>query len=87
MKTKLNRIIERLKQLQDETADDELIDEIENAIIHLDAAHDRIVQMEEEEEEEGEEEEDRLSPIERDAAIQFANELLEALGEEEEDRL
>ena len=74
MKTKLNRIIERLTQLRDEAHDDELSDEIDNAIIHLDAAHDRLVQMEEEEE-------DRLSPIEREAAIQFSDELLSRLGD------
>jgi hypothetical protein len=35
-------------KLQDAAHDGELIDEISNAIIHLDAAHDRLVQMEEE---------------------------------------
>lgn len=49
MKTKLERINERLIELRDQSNDDELTDEIDNAILHIEAAVDRIVQMEEEE--------------------------------------
>lgn len=52
MKTKLERINERLIELRDQAHDDELSDEIDNAVLHVEAAIDRIVQMEEEEEEE-----------------------------------
>jgi len=48
MQTKLARLIERVIQLRDAAEDDELSDELDNAIIHLEAASDRLVQMEEE---------------------------------------
>jgi|GEM_PF-3597048 len=51
MKTKLERLIERVVALRDAAHDDELSDELDNAILHLEAASDRLVQMEEEEEE------------------------------------
>jgi IMP cyclohydrolase len=50
MKAKLNRIIQQLILLRDQEHDDEISDEIENALIHLDAASDRLIQMEEEDE-------------------------------------
>jgi Holliday junction resolvasome RuvABC endonuclease subunit len=52
MKRRLEVIIERLIKLQDDATDDEFSDELANALIHLDAAHDRLVAIEEEEEEE-----------------------------------
>ena len=65
MKNKLNQIRERLIQLQDEALDDELIDEIGNAIIHIDAAHDRIVHLLEEEYEDEDEETDSYEDLEQ----------------------
>lgn len=56
MKTKLERITKRLISLRDEAQDDDVIDEIDNAIIHLEAASDRLVQMDEEEDPETDEE-------------------------------
>lgn len=73
MKAKLERINERLIELRDQAHDDELSDEIDNAILHIEAAIDRIVQMEEEEEE------GHLSETERRAAIALADELLDAM--------
>lgn len=73
MKAKLERINERLIELRDQAHDDELSDEIDNAILHVEAAIDRIVQMEEEEEE------GHLSETERRAAIALADELLDAM--------
>jgi len=49
MQTKIARLIERVISLRDAAKDDELSDELDNAIIHLEAASDRLVQMEEEE--------------------------------------
>jgi hypothetical protein len=72
MKAKLERINERLIELRDQAHDDELSDEIDNAILHVEAAIDRIVQMEEEEE-------GHLSETERRAAIALADELLDAM--------
>jgi hypothetical protein len=79
MKTKLERIIEQLKDLHNRANDDELADELDNALIHLDAASEacappsggRLIAMEEEE--------DELDPIEREAAIALADDLLDAL--------
>jgi glycogen debranching enzyme len=48
MKAKLNRIIQSLIELRDREHDDEVSDEIDNALIHLDAASDRLIQMDEE---------------------------------------
>jgi IMP cyclohydrolase len=48
MKAKLERIIERLTELRDQTHDDEVSDEIDSALIHLDAASNRLIQMDEE---------------------------------------
>lgn len=73
MKAKLERINERLIELRDQAHDDELSDEIDNAILHVEAAIDRIVQIEEEEEE------GHLSETERRAAIALADELLDAM--------
>ena len=52
MKTRLNKIIERITNLRDHTEDDEFRDELDNALIHLDAACDRLVAIDEEEDEE-----------------------------------
>lgn len=49
MKTKLTRLIERLIELCDRAQDDEVTDELDNALIHLETASDRLVQMDEEE--------------------------------------
>jgi len=73
MKAKLERINERLIELRDQAHDDELSDEIDNAILHTEAAIDRLVQIEEEEEE------GHLSETERRAAIALADELLDAM--------
>ncbi|MEP0910878.1 hypothetical protein NDI45_08105 [Leptolyngbya sp. GB1-A1] len=54
MKTKLERINDRLVELRDQAHDDELADELDSASIHLEAAIDRLIQLEEEEEEEDE---------------------------------
>jgi len=75
MKTKLERINERLIELRDQAHDDELTDELDNAILHVEAAVDRIVQMEEEEDEEN------LSGWERASAIALADELLNAIAQ------
>lgn len=90
MKVKLERIIERLTELRDQANDDELMDEIDNALIHLDAASDRLIQMEEEEEEDDEsldedDDEDEDEPIncpwEKASAIALADELIAACEE------
>lgn len=49
METKLQRIHERLCDLRDEAHDDELSDELDSALLHLDAAIDRLTQLSEEE--------------------------------------
>lgn len=51
MKTKLERLIESVTEMRDAAHDDEFSDELDNAILHLEAASDRLVQIEEEEEE------------------------------------
>jgi hypothetical protein len=53
MKTKLERLIETCVELRDQAHDDELSDELDSAIIHLEAASDRLVHLEEEEAEDG----------------------------------
>jgi hypothetical protein len=58
MKRRLGVIIERLIKLQDDANDDEFSDELANALIHLDAASDRLVTIAEEEEEEEEDSDD-----------------------------
>jgi hypothetical protein len=55
MKNRLNKIIERLRSMGEENGDYEFIDEIDNAIMYLDAAHDRLVAIEESEDEEEDE--------------------------------
>lgn len=72
MKTKLERLIEKVVDLRDSAHDDEVTDELDNALLHLEAASDQLVAMEEEDE-------DTLDPIARDAAIEFADELLAVL--------
>ena len=52
MKTRLERLIEKITRLRDHAEDDEFRDELDNALIHLDAASDRLVAMDEEEDEE-----------------------------------
>lgn len=52
MKTKLARLIERVIEMRDQAHDDEFVDELDNALIHLDAASDRLIAMEEEEDDE-----------------------------------
>jgi len=52
MKTKLQRVIDRVTEMRDQYNDDEFVDELDNALIHLDAASDRLIQMEEDEEDE-----------------------------------
>ena len=52
MKTRLNKIIERITNLRDHAEDDEFRDELDNALIHLDAASDRLIAIDEEEDEE-----------------------------------
>lgn len=49
MQSKLERINERLIELREKAHDDELEEELDNAILHVEAAIDRLVQMEEEE--------------------------------------
>jgi hypothetical protein len=66
MKTKLTRINEHLIELRDIAHDDELEDEIDNAILHLEAALDRLVQMEEEDESSPESDNDRWDAPEFD---------------------
>jgi IMP cyclohydrolase len=51
MKTKLQRVIERVIEMRDAAHDDEFTDELDNALLHLDAASDRLIAMEEEEDE------------------------------------
>lgn len=52
MKRKLERLTERLIELRDKAHDDEFIDELDNALIHLEAASDRLVAIDEDEGEE-----------------------------------
>ena len=52
MKTRLNKIVDKIINLRDLANDEEFIDELENALIHLDAASDRLVAIDEEEDEE-----------------------------------
>lgn len=49
MKAKLERLTNRLIELRDQAHDDEFIDELDNALIHLEAASDRLVAIEEDE--------------------------------------
>lgn len=56
MKKQINIIIEKLRSMGEKNGDAEFIDEIDNAIISLEAAHDRLVSMEESEEEDSEDE-------------------------------
>jgi hypothetical protein len=49
MKNRLDHVIELVQRLRDDAHDDELTDELDNALLHLDAAHDRLVAMDEEE--------------------------------------
>ena len=58
MKTRLNKIIERITNLRDHAEDDEFRDELDNALIHLDTASDRLVAIDEDEG-------DDLTPVER----------------------
>ena len=41
-----------MTEMRDQYNDDEFVDELDNALIHLDAASDRLIQMEEDEEDE-----------------------------------
>ena len=58
MKTKLQRVIERVIEMRDAAHDDEFTDELDNALLHLEFASDRLIAMEEEEDSDNEEEED-----------------------------
>jgi hypothetical protein len=49
MKTKLERLTNKLIELRDQAHDDEFVDELDNALIHLNAASDRLVAIDEEE--------------------------------------
>ena len=69
MKAKVERLINRLTELRDQAHDDEFVDELDSALIHLEAASDRLIAMEEEEE-------DDLDPVEREAAIDLADQLI-----------
>lgn len=51
MRTKLANIIEHLTHLRDHADDDEVRDEIDNALICLEIASDRLVALDEENEE------------------------------------
>jgi hypothetical protein len=75
MKAKLDRLTNKLIELRDQAHDDEFIDEIDNALIHLEAASDRLVAIEEDEDDDGSD--NCLTAAEREAAIDFANQLLE----------
>ena len=55
MKTRLERLIEKITRLRDHADDDEFRDELDNALIHLDAASDRLVAIDEEDDDEDEE--------------------------------
>jgi hypothetical protein len=50
MKNILERIQERLIELRDRATDDEVSDELDNALLHLEAAIDRLIQIDEESE-------------------------------------
>jgi hypothetical protein len=52
MKAKLERVRDRLIDYRDQANDDEVSDELDSALIHLEAAIDRLIQIDEEEEEE-----------------------------------
>jgi len=52
VKAEIDRLIEQIIALRDAADDDELSDELDNAIMPLESASDRITAMEEEEEEE-----------------------------------
>lgn len=54
MKRKLEVVENLLIRLRDEATDDEVSDELDNALIHLDAAKDRLIALEEEEDPEAE---------------------------------
>ena len=58
MKTRLNKIVDKIINLRDLANDEEFIDELENALIHLEAASDRLVAIDEDEG-------DDLTPVER----------------------
>ncbi len=47
MKRRLEAITTLVERLRDDAHDDELTDEFDHAIIHLEAAHDRLIAMEE----------------------------------------
>jgi hypothetical protein len=49
MKAKLDRLTNKLIELRDQAHDDEFIDELDNALIHLEAASDRLIAIEEDE--------------------------------------
>ena len=49
MKKLLNKIIEKLRSMGEENGDDEFMGEIDNAIMYLDSAHDRLIAIEESE--------------------------------------
>lgn len=57
MKKQLQRIYDQLIVLRDQSHDDEVTDELDNTLLHLESAIDRLVQMDEEEDE-GEENDD-----------------------------
>lgn len=52
MKAKLQRIKERLIAAMNETDDDEVSEELDHAILHIESAIDRLVQIQEEQWEE-----------------------------------
>lgn len=49
MKRKIERLTEKLIELRDQAHDDEVIDELDNAILHLECASDRLIAIEEDE--------------------------------------
>ena len=55
MKTRLERLIEKITRLRDHADDDEFRDELDNALIHLDAASDRLVAIDDDDDDEDEE--------------------------------
>jgi hypothetical protein len=49
MKTKLARVIERIVEMRDQANDDDFVEDLDNALIHLDEASDRLIAMDEDE--------------------------------------
>lgn len=51
MKTRLEVVTQLVERLRDQANDDELMDELDNALLHLEAASDRLIAMDEENDE------------------------------------